>query len=590
MIKKVVWDILMNPIMMCAIIGFFFKLLLGNIAMVTDEAGKKKFFSPMDQAIAALMKPFGTLALFLTGASLQRPKIQFWPVWMVLMKVVVCAFCTYAFAVYLVTNNPDDPSAEKRLQNFSFLYGMLPANSAPLIFARQFDPEAAGLVATAILFGLVVAGPLMFGAAIFLQGVAHVGALLITIELNTAGCSVICAIFVIIMLLILREDWGYEDPFKLLIAAYLLVVFCHEVTTLLMNAQLAGPLCAEFQKHPIRTMTYSVVRSSARQASRNITLLITFMITTNRFVPDVKDRTVMHGLKLFVGVLVVSVVLGALTAPTAEDICDGHSVIDQVAGSTGEGILNMVVDSLYLIVFGGVTLIWAIKGSHDHANVETSEVSSDSEAEDENEEDWEFEEDLTSGIKVKPWLSKAPKSVMQGLAVLQVVDVMSSFVNVVLHHFESGLEGSYAMMMVIETLLKHANAVILFALLTANLSFARHFMRKLILTFPSLFWSGEEEEDEDSFGGLAAVGTLASHAQFGAIPGHSNAQDMRRLSSAAPTAMGRVGNLYSVAANPAEIRGMPSTAGRAAGRAASVAGGAGVTQRGSFQPAAAHSV
>ena len=57
----------------------------------------------------------------------------------------------------------------RELRGFSFLYGMIPTSSAPLLFAMRYSPASAKLLASSILLGLVVAGPLMFAAALFLE-------------------------------------------------------------------------------------------------------------------------------------------------------------------------------------------------------------------------------------------------------------------------------------------------------------------------------------------------------------------------------------------------------------------------------------
>lgn len=51
------------------------------------------------------------------------------------------------------------------MHDFTFFYGAIPTSSAPIVFASQFDPESAELIATAVLFGLVLAGPIMFVTA-----------------------------------------------------------------------------------------------------------------------------------------------------------------------------------------------------------------------------------------------------------------------------------------------------------------------------------------------------------------------------------------------------------------------------------------
>ena len=57
----------------------------------------------------------------------------------------------------------------KVLHDFTYFYGAIPTSSAPIVFASQFDPEAAELIATAVHFGLILAGPIMFITAYSLK-------------------------------------------------------------------------------------------------------------------------------------------------------------------------------------------------------------------------------------------------------------------------------------------------------------------------------------------------------------------------------------------------------------------------------------
>merc|ERR1740123_1187659 len=103
------------------------------------------------------------MSLFLTGASLNSFRLTFWSASLTLMKGLVCAFVSFLICRQLITFSPDSRS----LTDFAFFYGSIPASSAPLVFALEFDREAAPVIASAIFWGFILAGPNLFVTATF---------------------------------------------------------------------------------------------------------------------------------------------------------------------------------------------------------------------------------------------------------------------------------------------------------------------------------------------------------------------------------------------------------------------------------------
>eukprot|EP00913_Durusdinium_trenchii_P028943 g27137.t2 len=118
---NILYDLATNPVIFMTCAGLLFKIIFGN------------------------------------STSLRTPRVSVWAVGLVLMKVVVCAYLSYTFGTALVRGGGDI----KVLHDFTYFYGAIPTSSAPIVFASQFDPEAAELIATAVLFGLILAGPIM---------------------------------------------------------------------------------------------------------------------------------------------------------------------------------------------------------------------------------------------------------------------------------------------------------------------------------------------------------------------------------------------------------------------------------------------
>ncbi|CAJ1393644.1 unnamed protein product [Effrenium voratum] len=136
--KTVMYDLATNPVIVMTCAGLLFKGVLGQT--LSHEGGKLKLPMPLSNLVDLFTAPFGMCALFLTGTSLRSPKIAVWAVGLVLMKVVVCAYLSYAFGTLLL--GPATTEKEKILRDFTFFYGAIPTSSAPIVFANQFDPEA----------------------------------------------------------------------------------------------------------------------------------------------------------------------------------------------------------------------------------------------------------------------------------------------------------------------------------------------------------------------------------------------------------------------------------------------------------------
>merc|ERR1719159_32965 len=112
------------------------------------------------------------------------------------MKVIICAYVSFLFSFYLMGSDFGD-SRQSALHNFTFFYGMIPASTAPLVFASEFDPSSEGIIATAILLGLALAGPNIFITALFLSDDAKDRtSTLIDVQTETAHLGVCaCALF-----------------------------------------------------------------------------------------------------------------------------------------------------------------------------------------------------------------------------------------------------------------------------------------------------------------------------------------------------------------------------------------------------------
>merc|ERR1740121_1699568 len=357
-VLTVLRDIFLNPTIAMTIIGFIFQFFLG-FTIETDSKGEPIFISPLKELVDLLTSPFGMCALFLTGVSLETPRFQFWPVLLVVMKVVLCAWASYAFAAWFVDSPSVSDAEEERLTNFSFLYGMIPTSSAPLLFARQFDESAVELIATAILFGMVLAGPLMFGAAVVLEGVKDFPQLLVTVELQTAAAGLVCGLFLVLTLLVLRRHWGYECPFRFLIAGLIVISFLHEAVTFLMNPEVSTKPCEVYIDSP-SSSHYGFVLSMLQTSFRAAVLLLTVMALSGR-APQSSKR---YGALMLAGSLLFGLICAFFASPhTVAEMCQQVKPAQDKQAETSPPLADVILDVVFILLFvvgGGV---WVFCGS-----------------------------------------------------------------------------------------------------------------------------------------------------------------------------------------------------------------------------------
>jgi hypothetical protein len=164
MLRSILRNIMTNPVIIMTICGLIFQLVFGSLLVLDASGTKLQLPEPLASVIALWTGPFPMLALLSTGLSMTSAKLKFWPMVLVLLKLIVCAYLSYAFGLLFIYKEP-----MKMLHDFTFFYGSIPTSSAPLLFAAAFDPSVVEIIASAVLFGYILAGPNMFVMALFLS-------------------------------------------------------------------------------------------------------------------------------------------------------------------------------------------------------------------------------------------------------------------------------------------------------------------------------------------------------------------------------------------------------------------------------------
>ena len=322
--RTIIYDLVTNPVLVMTCVGLILKIIFA--ASSTGSLSAKKLPSPFSNFIDLFTAPFGMSALFLTGTSLRSPRVAVWAVGLVLMKVVVCAYLSYAFGTLLLGTS----GSTKLFRDFTFFYGAIPTGSPPIVFAAQFDPDSAELIATSVLFGLMLAGPIMFVTAnsLGLHGdAAEATKILQQVQASVDASSIFCGGAFFLCLLLLRWAWHFKCPAKLLLAVYGMVLLVYAVVSLMLNPLFYPQSCELFKRMELRTplvLTFSWLQNTASI----MLLLLQSMLVCGPAVS--KERPVL-GVSIAGACFVFALLPSLLATPnTINEIC-GVSAVRNVS-------------------------------------------------------------------------------------------------------------------------------------------------------------------------------------------------------------------------------------------------------------------
>lgn len=485
-------DVIRSPVIAMTLLGLLYKLFFSITLRRFGEA--QKLPSPLSDLVDLVTSPFAMGALFLTGTSLRDSKVSRWPVFLVIMKGVVCAYGTYAFAGYLVQLK-DAHDIEVKV-NFSFFYGMIPTSSAPLVFATRYDPESAGQIATAVLLGLVLAGPMMLQTALFLE-VAHteMNSVLGVLQYQINGLSLVCGAMFLTVLAVLHKEWC-TSAVKILIAVYGISVCVYASLGFAMNPRISAQ-CSAFNESGHTWLSYLI--GWMQNFSQSLVILLQFVCLPKQMWEfEMTSRSV--GLTVL-ACLILSLVPPLLTVPsTLNEICAAVEPLPQ-SGSVLPNLIwtfVLLVTMLSLVIrksfFGRMASrsdsefedsLDGDGGPMSRTESRHSKVSFSSESgEDDIREPsaWFAEDDSWS-----TW------SLVNALVGLQLLRFFTQCVNTSLVLFHTGVMGSFAQMLVIENVLMHSQPIVLVIMLFSSHGFSNQFKAAL----PFVPWRSNSLADDD---------------------------------------------------------------------------------------------
>jgi len=436
-------NIFLNPVMGATVAGFVFQL--GYPGDLTEG-----FPSPMSDLIALATSPFGMLALFLTGSSLKSMTMAIWPTVFVLLKVI---FCAYLGAVIVEILLPDNQFKDQLL-NFSYLYGSIPTSSAPLVFAGEYAPENQELVATSIIFGLLVSGPTMFMSSILFEQEddGDVAGQLAEIMAVVTYVSAVCAIAVFAIFFIGRQwftappvdivvAYGFAVSFYLGVKAYLVETSCNH-GAVLQNFNQSG------MEFVILPSSFAILYGFAQNLCRSLIMLLMYWKILGFPVARTKMAVV--------GVMVVSFLISLVTPPnTINEMCDLHPSHWSVMRTTGVVIL--------WFVFGAVVFLMSLRAN----TVDSGETDEGIRTE------TVIHGFLLAGLSPPRHAVRLPSTAITlgiSLALRLFMEALLGSIFIIRPH--AAESASFKQMLIIEHILEHMQAPVLLGIMVLNDEFA----------------------------------------------------------------------------------------------------------------------
>mmetsp|Transcript_88933 Transcript_88933/g.272387 ORF Transcript_88933/g.272387 Transcript_88933/m.272387 type:complete len:763 (-) Transcript_88933:54-2342(-) len=470
-VLKVVQDILFNPVIAMSILGFVYKLVFGFT--LVDDGMKLHLPSPLSNFVTLVTSPFGMCALFMTGTNLRTFSLSLWPMLLVFMKVFICAYATYALAGVFVSRSLS-ASLQVTLQNFAFLYGMIPTSSAPLIFAQQYDAGSASGVATAILLGLVFAGPMMFAAALFLEDAnENMTDVIVQVQFTINVVSLVCGAVFFALTAVVRYGWATRCPQRMLVLGYAITLVMYEAVMIVFNPQVRPASCQTYNQHFPKNYwvsmdTLGILVSFFQNAT--VFMVIAMQMMANHELQRPGRRKPRASLPLAL-CFVAAVLPSFVTMPfTINEMCSQVDPAQPGKTVWPNAILCYILFiTMVLLAIQYVVLHRTRRAARrDMAVADDSSASEGDKSGDEHDSDDEVD---AGGGDAAPSDRSLLKNVAHGLIFFLAIRLFIRVINTSQVIAANSVMGSFAQMLVVESVLEHGQLPILIALMFSDSAF-----------------------------------------------------------------------------------------------------------------------
>jgi len=285
---------------------------------------------------------------------------------------------------------------------------------------------------------------------------------LASVQLSCDSASLACGVLFLLLVLLLRSHWGFQCPTKQLVFWYGVTLTLYAVLSLGLNPRVKASACEEYNANP--NFVWVKVFAWLQSAAAVMLLVLQYMYVCG---PKMSPHRPIMGLGMAGACCAVALLPTFLAVPnTINEVCE-HAYYNQLRLR-----LNLSWSILKLVVVAALGA-FGIARQRRHSVVDASEGP--------YREDTEGTED-SEDTNRSNWYGVSPHSLLLSLVTMNAVKVLTQVVNAALVSFAMTMNsGSFAAMLMLETILEHGQLVVLFI----SLFFSDNFMAYLIAMLPN---------------------------------------------------------------------------------------------------------
>jgi len=333
----------------------------------------------------------------------------------------------------------------------------------------------------------------MMITALFLGSTAGMQSILANVQFSSDSASLCCGVLFLLAVLLLRAHWGFQCPTKQLVFWYGGTLTVYAALSLALNPHVNASACEEYNanSHFAWVVVFAWLQSSAAL----MLLVLQYMFV---YGPKRSPHRPLTGLGIAGACFAIGLLPALLAVPnTINEVCEhNHHNKLPLRLNVAWSILKLAAVAVLAVALG------IARQRKDTATLESESESDGTDREDSEGPDSEDTEDRSD------WYCSVPHSLLLSLVTMNAVKVLTQVVNAALVSFEVTMNsGSFASMLMLETILEHSQMVILFVSLFFSENFTAYFSLKLPRICP-LFYSSKDADDTGSVLNQFALQTI----------------------------------------------------------------------------------
>ncbi|CAE7939181.1 der, partial [Symbiodinium sp. KB8] len=286
------------------------------------------------------------------------------------------------------------------------------------------------------------------------------------IQFSADAASIVAGIFFISTLALIHRQWNFRCPAKQMLAWYGIVVLCYNIVSISSNPIVSGYVCEDYRKED-QSSPMVLAFGMLQHTASLIKLVLQWMLVCGS-AQSVSNPT------LPVFLLCVCMGLSLIPAFLATP-----NTLNEICGNKHDNPLELCLNVAWSYTRLSIALLLAGYGICKRRN-KHKELSAETSSESDASDSAASELDQPNEQAWKCWGHLVPRGIITAITVLSIVKDMIQVVNAAEVHFKRAENaGSFAAMLLLESVLEHAQGVFLLAALFFDQSFSEMMLKFL---------------------------------------------------------------------------------------------------------------